>query len=331
MFQIFFLILSTLFFIEIILYFFPVLATIEKNQTLSPAKLIPDDDPTIGFTFKKNYTTATFKTNSKGFREFNRSYSNSNKIYLLGDSLLSDESKCDTQALSTLLYNKINKTKNDYSIFDYGLRGYNTTNQYGIFKRYIFPELKSPGKKNIYLLYALDDINFDYIITKSGDNLDYKQKKEFKIRTVVLFKWAFKEFKKRLKQLLNIKSKESGDYHFQQYKNAYYNTEPNNKNFKRNIDLITKMNEYCKDLNIRFKVIIIPFRFQVGADDVNVLRPQKELIKAFNKNGIKYIDLYNAFYANRNKKLYMLNDGTHLELDGNKILIDIICFDIEQK
>lgn len=91
------------------------------------------------------------------------------------------------------------------------------------------------------------------------------------------------------------------------------------------------LDNFSKDSNINFIVIILPYEFQTRDCTENILKPQKKIANILNKNKIFFKDFTNVFCNQKKpKRNFYKFDPMHLSRNGHelvyKTLIDEINF-----
>lgn len=84
----------------------------------------------------------------------------------------------------------------------------------------------------------------------------------------------------------------------------------------------------CKEQNIRFTVLILPYEWQIrNYKSEDVFEPQKLLTDLLNKNqNINVVDCKEAFQQNykRSKDFYLYGDGIHLSEAGHQLIAEFM-------
>lgn len=185
---------------------------------------------------------------------------------------------------------------------------------------------KRPEK--IYLVYCLNDLSSASTSEIAALSIVNKAKND----------WASK---------INSTSIGSNINHFLRDKSKLYLfikgeiTNPAKRHFYSDLGLYTQQDfqERAKNLtvistilsknNIPFKVLIMPYSYQLESSNENVLLPQKLLKDYLVKNNINYFDAYHEFAKPQNSnKLFLPYDPMHLSEEGHKILASIIKRDL---
>ena len=91
---------------------------------------------------------------------------------------------------------------------------------------------------------------------------------------------------------------------------------------------LQEMNEISKNLNADFVILVTPFKFQLNADDSQLL-PQKMLRDFAEKNNIDFIDLLPSFRKNKDKQLFA--DADHFSVEGHKVAAAVLEDFLEKK
>ena len=99
----------------------------------------------------------------------------------------------------------------------------------------------------------------------------------------------------------------------------------NDRDFEERAMNLATISQILSKNNIKFKVLIMPYAYQLETVNQNLLLPQKLLKDYLAKNKINYYDAYPDFAKTKNiSDLFLPYDPNHLSENGHKILASII-------
>lgn len=106
----------------------------------------------------------------------------------------------------------------------------------------------------------------------------------------------------------------------------------NKKNFLRMMQPIVDINEYLKERDIPFTVVVMPYEYQLRSKDKKVNIPQQRLSKFLKENGICYVDMMLEFKKTgiASNYLYLPYDPMHFSIKGHNIIFSIIMRDLKK-
>ncbi len=268
---------------------------------------------------EKGYYDFIISTNSEGLREKKDYNSIEKSVIFLGDSIIEGASVENDEVLDEIF----EKNTGVVSL-NFGIGSSNTVHEF----HYLNDKYKeSYNTKLIVLGFCLNDfpqnISTRYFDPSLGNWLLYKYNNQDKVRKSTLTLWQHtKEFIKEsklamfvLNSLGKIKDKES-------VSNPPYAYSDVNEEEAFYTELyINKINEFSKQIDSNFVVVIFPQESQLDYKYKPNERMQDLLIKILNKNNIKYIDLFELMKSNYknepNTRWY--HDNTHPYVEGHRL------------
>lgn len=100
----------------------------------------------------------------------------------------------------------------------------------------------------------------------------------------------------------------------------------NDPNFVKAYQIISQINEICKNNQILFNIYLIPYEFQMRNKTEPLREPQKLMLKTLESMCILAFDAmpYMLSKSDKSKDLFLIGDGIHLSNKGHHILADFI-------
>ncbi len=227
---------------------------------------------------------------------------------LIGDSVTMG---LGVESDSTFAFQLQTQNRN-VNILNSGYFGYSIKDYKNVFDHFLAKK-KELHIQKILLCWCLNDIYFGEIkeYETPGGGIRY-----FFNDVLTWLRWNSRLYT-FVKTYVSDRPKE-----YYEFDKHYYKTET--PLFSKTVKTLTEFNEECKKRNIEFRVVLLPYEYQLREKDN--YQPQALLKNQLETNGVKVTDIY--FYKTKemtNSKLYYLfGDGIHFSPAGHKWIADVI-------
>ncbi len=280
-----------------------------------------------------------YQTNKYGQRspDFDLANRDGKRILVIGDSIpfgFGVEEKC---TFSRYLEKNLNKLGIKTNVINTGTGTYNIIQDYWYLKhkgKIFNPDLVVLSLNLSNLIISSDWI-FD--TKKNYVRVRYPEKVKFKSNTKGTFGGKFSLVGKYLDKLYLFRfiikpflankfadqkiSKKIGNIdQIKKYVEIY--SSKTDKEFKRRLEFISKINDECQHISARLLILICPFTSQLENNFKNVTLPQETIILYCKKNAVNAIDVLNLFQDIRNTNLIgrYYFDEVHLTAKGHEVV-----------
>jgi hypothetical protein len=257
-----------------------------------------------------------------GYDDKNRKYSSA--ILILGDSTGFGPSVKEEKIAAGLLRTNLPDTK----IYNSCVIGYCTDDYKSAARSFL---LSNSDIKAAYLLYCLNDVypnnpvftNKAYIGSVRPGLVDSMKKLSFIDRLNNLLR-AHSRLYVFLKGVLTNTCER---YWLSDY---FLYAHMTDSELKSKLQPIFDIADMMKRRGIYFKVIIIPYEYQVSNDDPAIYLPNTKIISELDQAQTGYMDLLPVFRSSGVPagKLFLRYDGIHLSATGHKIVYEAIAKDL---
>lgn len=213
------------------------------------------------------------------------------KWLLLGDSVLFGMGVEDSLTIA----GRLRKAFPDVIILNSGVIGYNSFSYVDVFNYWN----KKTKISRVFLFYTINDVLQDYETQRISFFHDICGFLRGRSKLYIFIK--------------NIISDRSKVYFTND--SGYYRE--GNKLVQEALNNIEKIWGECKKNNIEFKIILLPYEYQLRETTNEIWTPQKLLIKHFNERRIPFLFINDLGNVN-SRSLYLFADGIHFSAEGHK-------------
>ncbi len=252
-----------------------------------------------------------FYTDKYGFSKYCSSVNESKKAWLfLGDSVTMGIGVENDSTFAA----RINNLSEIHNVLNPSTIGYNIRDYLNIVQYFVVEKKLNFNIHHVTLFWCLNDvyINISTFYTPGGN-----------IRYILGDLLRYIRFKSRIYLLLkNIFFDRAKSYYI--FDEAFYNE--NDNNFQSSIENIKRINKLCKDRNIIFEIVLLPYEYQLRLKSENNLRPQLLMKRKLIANNVCVLDPINYLIHQNQKsnKFYLFGDGIHYSDFGHKIISEFI-------
>lgn len=304
----------------------------------------------VGEIIKPEFKTDIY-TNSQGLRdvEYGEKTENEYRILALGDSFTWGGYGTELEeTYLKLLEKKLNQENGmTFRVINAGVPGYNTQQE--------FLYLKERGivyKPDMILLsFVLNDfmensINLEDIIIKDGVKVADEAKTGvlLEVRSFLLINfWSYRSFERGITNLLGKLVQKLVNKDIKDTKRLVGlflkdTSSDSNSEVKLTFEILDDMNDFLKDEDIPFVIVIIPLKYQVddslkqkfieinnlNLDDLDFEKPQTMIKNWARKNDVIIIDLLPGLKSENKNNDFYWNLNPHFNKEGNEKVADII-------
>ncbi len=304
-----------------------------NNETIYSTK------PNLNLTVEEEEFSYTVKTNSEGFRDKDFSAQNikNGLIFSVGDSMTFGQGVELEETFSNILEKEL-----ALPVFNLGVNGFTTFQEYRLFEKYF---KKYPPNTVILNIYFGNDIAENSgIINRTIDKrpvqknrhdaTTFEKIKTFFRETLGLHSYMF--FAQRFDNLmikLNFKAPlRLNTFTIKLFDQTSLDDKELIMGYEKTFNYILKFKELAQKNNVNLLVVLMSPRFQVRDSEWKNAQnkyefggrvlvrdlPNKQFRQFFEKESIKYIDLYEPFKAASDGTLYYNYDG-HWTAKGHRL------------
>jgi len=252
-----------------------------------------------------------FYIDKYGFSKFFSSVNESKKAWLfLGDSVTMGIGVENDSTFAGRVHNlsKMHNVLNPSTI------GYNLRDYVNIVQYFVVEKKLNFNIHHVTLFWCLNDVYSDISsFDTPGGN----------VRLIFGDLLRYVRFKSRIYLLLkNIFFDRAKSYYF--FDAAFY--DKNNNNFQSSIQNIKRINKLCKDRNIYFEIVLLPYEYQLRFKSEDNLKPQSLMKRELIADNVCVLDPidYLISQKQKSKKFYLFGDGIHFSDFGHKIISEYI-------
>ena len=257
--------------------------------------------------------------NTEGFRDNPYNPDAEFKILLLGDSIswgdcVPHTEKIYPQVCEITLSKETGKS---FEIINTAVPGYSTLQELRALKLYS----RKYKPQMVILQFCLNDVvdRFRTIAAYGGDSVFLGVDTRAACRGFA----KLAEYSRLVETIVRYKQRQGRNWEEYQVKNIVKT--PLSKEIKYAWKLVFKelleMKKVSDKSGTDFLILVTPFKFQLNADDSQLL-PQKMLRAFAEQNDIDFIDLLPAFRKNKDKKLFA--DADHFSVEGHKVAAAVL-------
>lgn len=229
---------------------------------------------------------------------------------ILGDSITMGIGVENDSTFACIIQNQVDSL----NILNPSVIGYAAKDYMNVFKCFVIDKVYNLDIRRIIIFWCLNDVYFTLSdIETPGGHLRYL------LGDFLKFLRLNSRFYLFIKNLVFDRPKSY--YNFDE--RFYSEDDPE---FAKSIDKIIEISRLCSKQNIDFRVVVLPYEYQLRNPNSLIRKPQKIISTRLMNEGITVLDPMEFFRdtSKESKEFFLYGDGMHLSNTGHRLLAEFI-------
>ena len=109
------------------------------------------------------------------------------------------------------------------------------------------------------------------------------------------------------------------------WKSIFHHYTVDDEELRNRLSLFDEIADTLRDSDVKFKVLISPYAYQMQNEEPGVKNPQARVVKYLEERAIDHYDLLDDFNDEQEPhKLFLATDPMHLSPRGHRLVVSII-------